>query len=888
MLTLRDRLSRLTYKKAVKLLGKRGESLLRAGGKYEIDVYSQIEMSRDSFRLHLPDCTVSIVDDSFAEGKMRLICSDCNHYCEHMGALVSTVLEQKSELEFSIPAADEVEHSTLTEEELVERELKRREDRAERERMVVRTSDKSNPWCDYIVTSKETGKSYRVAIRGLERGQGFCTCPDFRKNTLGICKHILRVNKRVREKFTSQKLSRPFIPAHFAVYLSYDKELSLYLQAPPKVSERENRLFSSWLKSTTPIHNVPVFLKAVKQHLAGGGDILIYPDAERYINEVMHSIKMDKLVSEMRKKKKTHPLRKTLLKTELLPYQLDGIAFAAGAGRAVLADDMGLGKTIQAIGVSELLFRECSIRRVLVVCPTSLKSQWRNEIHRFCDKSVELVIGSALERQEQYTNSAFFTVCNYEQVLRDIQYIERNQWDLIILDEGQRIKNWESKTSQTIKALRSPYALVLSGTPLENRLEELYSVIEFIDDRRLGPDFRFQHSHKLVDIYGKPVGYRNLEKLRKTIKPLLLRRTRSEVMRQLPSRTIDTIRITPTEEQLDINNAQMKIVANIVSKQHLREVDLLRMQKALLAARMAADSTYLNTKSHPSYSSKLERLTELLPRLVKEKGRKTIVFSEWTTMLDLIEPILKKSKISFVRLDGSVPQKKRQAIVSSFNTDENVRFFLTTNAGSTGLNLQAANTIVNVDLPWNPAILEQRIARAHRMGQEKPVYVYLLVTENTLEERMLSTLAAKHDLSLAALDASSTVDTVELSSGIDELKKRLERFLGQAPEAPADKSSQLEVEEEVQCLQKRQRIEQAGGQIITGALSLLNEIIPVPDLPETYRNKVADSIIKNLRQSVQQDEQGNDYLKLSLPGRDGLEQIGQALTNLALLTKNAQ
>ena len=201
-----------------------------------------------------------------------------------------------------------------------------------------------------------------------------------------------------------------------------------------------------------------------------------------------------------------HPLRKELLNAELLPYQLDGIAFATGAGRAVLADDMGLGKTIQGIGVAELLARLADIRRVLVVCPASLKSQWRSEISRFCDRTSQVVLGSGEERVEQYESDTFFTICNYEQVLRDHATIERVPWDLIILDEGQRIKNWESKTSRLIKSLKSPFALVLSGTPLENRLEELYTVVTFIDDRRLGPAYRFLHRHRVVDERGQVEG----------------------------------------------------------------------------------------------------------------------------------------------------------------------------------------------------------------------------------------------------------------------------------------------------------------------------------------------------------------------------------------------
>ena len=156
--------------------------------------------------------------------------------------------------------------------------------------------------------------------------------------------------------------------------------------------------------------------------------------------------------------------------------------------------------------------------------------------------------------------------------------------------------------------------------------------------------------------------------------------------------------------------------------------------------RMAADSTYLVNKQKPGFSTKLEHLDELFERLFEEQGRKVVLFSEWTTMLDLIEPLISKRKLNFVRLDGSVPQRDRQGLVHTFQTDPECKLFLTTNAGSTGLNLQAANTVINVDLPWNPAVLEQRIARAHRMGQTQPVQVFVLVTEGTIEENLLAGL----------------------------------------------------------------------------------------------------------------------------------------------------
>jgi len=574
-----------------------------------------------------------------------------------------------------------------------------------------------------------------------------------------------------------------------------------------------------------------------------------------------------------------HPLRTSLLKVAILPYQMDGIAFAAGAGRAILADDMGLGKTLQGIGVAELLAREAGISKVLVVCPASVKSQWRSEILRFSMRDCQIVLGTAQERTAQYENERFFTICNYEQVLRDIIAIERTRWDLIILDEGQRIKNWEARTSQTIKSLRSPFALVLTGTPLENRLDDLFSVVAFIFDRRLGPAFRFFNRHRVTDEKGKVLGYKDLDVLREKLKPVLLRRTRKAVLQDLPPRTTEIVRVAPTDEQASIDAGQMQIVSTIVRKPYISEMDLLRLRKALLLARMNADSTFLVNKEPPGFSTKLQRLEELLEDLAGEEERKIVLFSEWTTMLGLIERPLKRLKLNHVRLDGSVPQKKRQQLVSDFQNNPACRVFLTTNAGATGLNLQAANTVINVDLPWNPAILEQRIARAHRMGQKSPVQVYLLITEGTLEEKLLATLSSKQDLALATLDMESDVREVAFASSMEELKSRLEVLLGAKLQAPVDKTEEQRTQEEAERLARRSRVAEAGGQLLAAAFTFLGEMVPQAE-PTNGTARKASELRARLDECMERDEQGRPRLTVTLPDEAAIESLTRSLAAL--------
>ena len=822
-LTLRDRLSRLTFTQACKLLGEEGRQLIQRGGKYEIDLEEQVYLAGDLYRVKFNDAVVTITLMADAKHRLHWNCTSCQWPCEHAGAAFSLLLEEKTALGLAAPPPERIPVESLSEDELIRRAIAEREERARIEKFKLQSQDPQKPWTDYTLTSAASGKTYRVALRGHERGISYCSCPDFRTNTLGTCKHVMYALRRVKTKFPASALRRPYRRKHLSVHLTSGDHLSLRLGIPDRLDEQAERIVKPL--AGRDIDDVPDLMGRLAKLQRLGQSVTVYPDAEEFIQQRLFQDRIQSLVKEIRRDPARHPLRKQLLKTELLPYQLDGIAFAVGAGRAVLADDMGLGKTVQGVGVAELLAQQAGIRKVLVVCPTSLKSQWRNEIERFSDRSCQLVLGNMAERPAQYESEAFFTVCNYEQVLRDLLAIERVKWDLIVLDEGQRIKNWEAKTTHVVKRLKSPFALVLSGTPLENRLDELYSVVQFVDDRRLGPAFRFFNRHRVTDEKGKVLGYKNLDQLRRHLRPILLRRTRDQVLTQLPERTTEIVRIAPTDEQLAIHAGQMKIVASIVRKSFISEMDLLRLRQALLMCRMSANSTYLCNKQQPSYSSKLERLEELLEQTFAENGRKAVLFSEWTTMLELVETILKRLKLDYARLDGSVPQKQRQQLVNEFQTKPGCRLFITTNAGSMGLNLQAANTVINCDLPWNPAVLEQRIARAHRMGQKRPVQAFLLVTEQTLEESLLTTLTAKKDLALAALDVDSEVDELSLVSGKEELCNRLEVLLGAKPQAPIDESQQTDLAAIAEPHVHRERVAAAGGELLGAVFNFLGELV---------------------------------------------------------------
>ena len=243
-----------------------------------------------------------------------------------------------------------------------------------------------------------------------------------------------------------------------------------------------------------------------------------------------------------------YPPQETL--TPLYPYQREGMLHLAFTERALLADEMGLGKTIQAIAACALLHRLGKAKRVLIVTPASLKTEWEEQIQRFTPLPYQIVFGGRHRRLAAFDNAPFFTLVNYEQILADALDVNTKlQPDIVVLDEAQRIKNWSTKTAQAVKRLQSRYAFVLTGTPIENRIDELFSIVAFLDPAVFGPLFRFNREFYKFDERGRPEEYRNLDRLHERIRPLMLRRRKTDVEKELPSRTDRTLFVELSGEQ---------------------------------------------------------------------------------------------------------------------------------------------------------------------------------------------------------------------------------------------------------------------------------------------------------------------------------------------------
>jgi SNF2 family DNA or RNA helicase len=631
---------------------------------------------------------------------------------------------------------------------LREEQIDIRRRRAAEEQFRIQNLGRNRVFSDYQITNPTTGGQYRVSIRGFEVGDNTCECPDFRTNTLGTCKHIEAVLAALRDETPPQLRRRKAAVTHPEVYLQYGEQLRIGLHLPPRHSDQLGALAETFFDARGFWKAGDRYQQLIEAVANVPEQVTIFSDAmefmEREIERRDMAQRERELLEQLEAGSTATPLH-DLLKVPLYPYQMRGALFAACRGRCILGDDMGLGKTVQTLAAAELLARERGVERVLVVSPASVKYQWETEIRKYTGRAVQVIEGSSESRRAQYRQPTFYRLINYEMTVRDLDELNAWQPDLIVLDEAQRIKNWESKTSRAVKKLRSRYAVVLTGTPLENKLEELYSIVQFVDDRRLGPAFQFLHDHRVLDDDGRLLGYRNLEKIREKLEPIFLRRTRAEVLTQLPARTDTTVYVEMADAQRGRYAEHQHTLARLLQKKYLTEVDRRRILACITNLRMLCGSTYLLDKQ-TNVSPKLDELADLLADLVEGNDHKVVLFSQWEVMLRLAAEVVERLGVGHTVLHGNVPGKERRALLERFRDDPACRVFLSTDAGGTGLNLQAADTVINLEVPWNPAVLEQRIARVHRMGQHRPVQVFNLVMRDSIEERVLRTLQAKRSL----------------------------------------------------------------------------------------------------------------------------------------------
>jgi superfamily II DNA or RNA helicase len=634
---------------------------------------------------------------------------------------------------------------------------------------------------EFRVSNPVSKSSYRVAIRGLGPGGNFCSCPDYATSELGTCKHLEFTLARLQKKRGARAaFARGYRPAFSELYLRNDGKRCVHFRAgtdcPPALRKAAAALFGVERDGMLPDGRLGELEQFMTMAAKSGHELRAYDDALDFVAGIRDADRRATKLEQLFPRGAADPRLRALLKVPLYPYQADGALFAVRAGRALIGDEMGLGKTIQAIAATEILARHFGLSKVLVICPTSLKYQWQSEIARFSGrqgkKAARVISGGRAQRSKDYALDDFCKITNYEKLKPDIDLIAAWAPELVIVDEAQRVKNWNTIAARALKRIDSSYAIVLTGTPLENKLEELISIVQFVDQHRLGPTWKLLHEHQVKDEAGRVTGYTGLEKIGQTLAPVMIRRLKSEVLRQLPSRTDQNLLVPMTEMQMEYHKENADEVAKIVQRwrktRFLSDRDQRGLMIALQNMRMSCNSTYL-LNQETDHGVKADELAALLDDLLAAPEAKAVVFSQWTRTHDIVIRRLEARKLGYVSFHGGVPSEKRPALIERFRDDPACRVFLSTDAGSTGLNLQHASTLVNMDLPWNPAILEQRIGRIHRMGQVRPVRVINFVAKGTIEEGMLSVLAFKRSLSAGILDGGSS----EISLG----GSRLNRFM---------------------------------------------------------------------------------------------------------------
>ena len=629
------------------------------------------------------------------------------------------------------------------------------------QRFTLRNVGPNPLFSEFQVTNPQSRTTYRVAIRGSAPGRNFCACPDFATNALGTCKHIeFTLSRLERKRGARMALARGWTPPFSEVYLRYGARREVRLRLGKTAPAALKRLAAGYFDTQGELRADAFgrFDAFVARAARLDPDLRCYEDALGYVAQVRDAEHRARLLDEQFPDGTQSGAFKHLLRVPLYDYQRQGAFFAARVGRSILADEMGLGKTIEAIAAAEIMAKHLGVERVLVVCPTSLKHQWEREIARVIGRSTRVVGGFRAAREGAFHGESFYKITNYDTVHRDLDLIAAWSPDLVILDEAQRIKNWNTRTARSVKRIVSPYAIVLTGTPLENRLEELVSIVEYVDRHRLGPTFRFLEHHQVRDEVGKVVGYRNLDDVGRTLAPILLRRQKGQVLRELPARLEKRFFVPMTPEQMRHHDENREVVARIVTRwrrfRFLSEADQRRLMIALQNMRMACDSTYLldHTTDH---GAKADELLTVLDEVFQEPDAKAVVFSQWVRMHEILVRRLQRRRWGHVLFHGGVDTSRRKALVDRFREDPGCRAFLSTDAGGVGLNLQHASVVVHVDLPWNPAILEQRIGRVHRLGQTRPVQVLSFVAKGTIEEGMLSVPGFKRSLFAGVLDGGA-------------------------------------------------------------------------------------------------------------------------------------
>lgn len=714
------------------------------------------------------------------------------------------------------------EHKKYTRAGMINRVLKERRQKADKAAYRIQWAD--NIYGDHILIN-EKGIKYKIFLRNFDNETGYSNSVDSQLNKLGTTKHIMfafRALKEDKTRFNRLKKTYPFVE----IYCDPLNDYKISWHYPHKLTVDEQLLISRYFKNSRSVEdeNITDLLGFVRE-ASENPHICIRPEVAEKIEAAFEK----KMLRELRQ---SCTPDFSPIKADLYDYQKEGIRFALFRKTAIIADEMGLGKTIQAIGTAILKKEIFGFTKTLVVCPASLKEQWKKEVEKFSDEKALVVQGTPDERAAQYKDDQyFFYIINYETVLRDQVTINRAGIDFLILDEAQRAKNYETRTASSLKRIETKHKLAITGTPIENRLIDIFSIMGILDPEFFGPLWEFSYQHCLFDPerHDKINGYFNLQKLNKKLEGVLIRREKRKVIDQLPNVRQINIPVALSPLQLDYHASYAKALSQILRKKFLTPFDLERMQLLLANMRMVCDSTYL-IDEETNESPKLEELKHiLLEELdVPNSESKIIIFSEWVKVHKLIGKLLRDHNIGFVELNGKIPVRSRGELIRKFEHNPQYKIFLSTEAGGAGLNLQVADTLINFELPWNPAKKNQRIGRIDRLGQKSgKLTIFNFITRGSIEDQIASGLLVKQSLFDGVLGDNGNINSVDFSSkGRSQFIQQLEAFLAESEKREQDEERPADL------LPQQERLFAAGNESTPeGTIDSSGDDADVPEAP---------------------------------------------------------
>lgn len=661
-----------------------------------------------------------------------------------------------------------------TREGMIKRVLAERFAKAKNAKYLLQLSD--NVHGQHLLQN-EKGQQYALTFHDFSTKSGYCSCPDYRTNKLGTCKHLIWAFKKVAaqpELLKGKSKEFPFVE----IYLNPRNDHKISWFYPGRVPEPElaallYRFFDASLALMPEKESeFPAFLRQAE----GFRQVVIRPEVYARQEKTSRRLQLKSLKNQFQAD--YHALPRSLF-----AYQKKGVEFITFREKVLLADEIGLGKSAQAIVAAQFKKLLLDFSKCLIIAPASLLTQWQQEIHLCTGEKACILNASPSQRKVEWDNPDFyFYLVNYEKILRDPGFFLALKIDFLILDEVQRLRNFESKTVRLLQQLNALHTLALSGIPVEHKLTDLYSIISLLDPELLAPLWEFSYQHYYFDPEDehKITGYHHLDDLAKRLSDTVLRRTRKEVLADLPEKSSYQIAVQLDANQILIQEDLLNQLNRLLEKKWLSSFDWQSIFRLLGKLRMVADSPFLLNQESEAIP-KLEVLKDLLLNKlnIKEDKQKLIIFSEWKGMILRIAKFLREEGIHFVELHGDIPVGQRPALLQEFNQNAACKVFLSSESGGTGLNLQVASTIINFDLPWSESQLEQRIGRIDRIGQDQvKIQIINLVSTPSVESEMLGTFQSK-EFGLKDLFMLNTemAQEQEIKPMLDLLKEMTARLL---------------------------------------------------------------------------------------------------------------